>query len=73
MVTLGTASIATGFALLLTNGIPVYGMPVGYVDGFGFGTVPLISRLAPESFRPARCSSAAVPRTKARQPSAGVI
>jgi ribose transport system permease protein len=37
MVTLGTASIATGFALLLTNGIPVYGMPVGYVDGFGRG------------------------------------
>jgi ribose transport system permease protein len=35
MVTLGTASIATGIALLLTNGIPVYGMPVGYVDGFG--------------------------------------
>ena len=35
MVTLGTASIATGVALLLTNGIPVYGMPVGYVDGFG--------------------------------------
>ncbi|HLN07584.1 MAG TPA: ABC transporter permease [Xanthobacteraceae bacterium] len=37
MVTLGTASIATGFALLLTNGIPVYGMPVPYVDGFGRG------------------------------------
>lgn len=35
MVTLGTASIATGTALLLTNGIPVYGMPVSYVDGFG--------------------------------------
>jgi ribose transport system permease protein len=37
MVTLGTASIATGFALLLTNGIPVYGMPKSYVDGFGRG------------------------------------
>jgi ribose transport system permease protein len=37
MVTLGTASIATGFALLLTNGIPVYGMPTGYVDDFGRG------------------------------------
>ncbi len=37
MVSLGTASIATGSALLLTNGIPVYGMPVGYVDGFGRG------------------------------------
>ncbi|MDQ0475209.1 ABC transporter permease [Labrys wisconsinensis] len=35
MVTLGTASIATGIALSLTNGIPVYGMPEGYVDGFG--------------------------------------
>ena len=28
-------SIATGLALLLTNGIPVYGMPAGYVDGLG--------------------------------------
>jgi ribose transport system permease protein len=37
MVTLGTASIATGFALLLTNGIPVYGMPTSYVDEFGRG------------------------------------
>jgi ribose transport system permease protein len=35
MVTLGTASIATGIAQLLTIGIPVYGMPVSYVDGFG--------------------------------------
>jgi ribose transport system permease protein len=35
MVTLGTLSIATGVAFLLTNGIPVYGMPVSYVDGFG--------------------------------------
>jgi ribose transport system permease protein len=35
MVSLGTASIATGSALLLTNGIPVYGMPLAYVDGFG--------------------------------------
>ena len=33
MVTLGTMSIATGVALLLTNGIPVYGMPKSYVDG----------------------------------------
>lgn len=37
MVTLGTATIATGIALLLTNGIPVYGMPKGYVDNFGRG------------------------------------
>jgi ribose transport system permease protein len=35
MVTLGTASIATGIAQMLTNGIPVYGMPVSYVEGFG--------------------------------------
>lgn len=37
MVTLGTMSIATGVALLLTSGIPVYGMPKSYVDGFGRG------------------------------------
>lgn len=37
MVTLGTMSIATGLALLLTSGIPVYGMPTAYVDGFGRG------------------------------------
>lgn len=37
MVTLGTMSIATGVALLLTNGIPVYGMPKAYVDDFGRG------------------------------------
>ena len=30
-------SIATGLALLLTNGIPVYGMPKFYVDSFGRG------------------------------------
>jgi ribose transport system permease protein len=33
IVTLGSMSIATGVALLLTNGIPVYGMPKAYVDG----------------------------------------
>src|SRR5262249_52284815 len=37
MVPLGTASIALGFDLLLPNGIPVYGMPAGYVDEFGRG------------------------------------
>jgi ribose/xylose/arabinose/galactoside ABC-type transport system permease subunit len=37
IVTLGSMSIATGFALLLTNGIPVYGMPKAYVDQFGRG------------------------------------
>ena len=35
MVTLGTLSIASGIALLLTNGIPVYGMPKEFVKGFG--------------------------------------
>ena len=37
IVTLGSMSIATGVALLLTNGIPVYGMPKAYIDGFGRG------------------------------------
>lgn len=37
MVTLGTMSIATGVAFMMTNGIPVYGMPVSYVQGFGRG------------------------------------
>ncbi|MEQ8654590.1 MAG: ABC transporter permease [Kiloniellales bacterium] len=35
MVTLGTLWIATGIGLLLTNGIPVYGMPDAFVKGFG--------------------------------------
>lgn len=35
MATLGTMSIANGVALLLTNGIPVYGMPNGYIAWFG--------------------------------------
>lgn len=35
MVTLGTLSIASGLALLLTQGIPVYGMPRGFVNDFG--------------------------------------
>lgn len=35
MVTLGTMSAASGVALLLTNGIPVYGLPDGFVTGFG--------------------------------------
>ena len=37
MVTLGTMSIATGVAQLLTSGIPVYGMPESFVNGFGRG------------------------------------
>jgi ribose transport system permease protein len=35
MVTLGTLSIANGIGLLLTNGIPVYGMPDVFVNDFG--------------------------------------
>jgi ribose transport system permease protein len=35
MVTLGTLSIASGLALLLTQGIPIYGMPDGFVKDFG--------------------------------------
>jgi len=35
MVTLGTASIASGAALLLANGVPVYGLPTAFVAGFG--------------------------------------
>ncbi len=38
MVTLGTLSIATGLGLLLTQGIPVYGMPESFVDEFGRGS-----------------------------------
>jgi ribose transport system permease protein len=35
MTTLGSMSIANGLGLLLTNGIPVYGMPDGYVAVVG--------------------------------------
>lgn len=35
VVTLGTMSATLGVALILTNGIPVYGMPPGFVTGFG--------------------------------------
>ncbi len=35
VVTLGTMSAATGVALMITSGIPVYGMPDGFVKGFG--------------------------------------
>lgn len=35
MATLATMSLADGTSLLLTNGIPVYGMPAFYVQGVG--------------------------------------
>ncbi|WP_138470626.1 ABC transporter permease [Poseidonocella sp. HB161398] len=37
MVTLATGSILTGIALYLTQGIPVYGVPDGFVDRIGRG------------------------------------
>jgi ribose transport system permease protein len=37
MVTLGVSTAVDGIALILTNGIPVYGMPAGYVNDFGRG------------------------------------
>lgn len=47
MVTLGTTSVATGSALLLSNGAPVTGIPMGFSDTWGTGSwlglpVPLV-------------------------------
>jgi ribose transport system permease protein len=47
MVTLGTTSVATGAALLLSNGAPVTGIPLAFSDTWGTGVflglpVPLI-------------------------------
>lgn len=38
IVTLGTSSVITGIALWFTNGVPVYGMPKPFIDGFGRST-----------------------------------
>ena len=35
IVTLATMSIVSGLALILTSGIPVYGMPVAFINDFG--------------------------------------
>ncbi len=35
VVTLGTMSVAAGVGLMITSGIPVYGMPESFVKGFG--------------------------------------
>lgn len=35
MVTLATTSIVGGLALMLTNGIPIYGLPDAFVNGLG--------------------------------------
>ncbi len=37
MVTLASMSVATGIAFLLTSGMPIYGMPKGFVAQFGRG------------------------------------
>jgi ribose transport system permease protein len=47
MVTLGTTSLAAGAALLLSNGAPVTGVPLGFTDLLGTGSwlgipVPLV-------------------------------
>ena len=45
MVTLGTLSIASGFALFLTQGVPVYGMPDVFTRDFGrlrFLNLPIV-------------------------------
>lgn len=39
VVTLGTMSATAGLALMLTNGIPVYGMPDSFVQKLGRGVV----------------------------------
>ncbi len=39
MMSLGMASIGFGVALYMTGGTPVYGMPVGFGDVFGFGSL----------------------------------
>jgi ribose transport system permease protein len=35
IVTLGTLSIISGITLMMTSGMPVYGMPQGFITGFG--------------------------------------
>ena len=35
IVTLGTLSIASGITLMMTSGMPVYGLPQGFITGFG--------------------------------------
>jgi len=39
MMSLGMASVGFGIALYLTGGVPVYGMPQGFGDIFGFGAL----------------------------------
>jgi ribose/xylose/arabinose/galactoside ABC-type transport system permease subunit len=39
MATLASASVLTGLALLITNGIPVQGLPTGYVSWLGSGKI----------------------------------
>ena len=37
IMTLGVSSVGAGFALFLTGGVPVSGMPFAFADTFGFG------------------------------------
>jgi ribose/xylose/arabinose/galactoside ABC-type transport system permease subunit len=49
VVTLGTLSISQALALILANGVPIYGVPQGYVDLVGFGDfagVPVMTWIA---------------------------
>ncbi len=39
IMTLGVSSVGTGFALFLTGGVPVSGLPFAFGDTFGFGQV----------------------------------
>ena len=34
-MTLGTLSIVSGITLMMTSGMPVYGMPQAFITGFG--------------------------------------
>ncbi|MDR9486151.1 MULTISPECIES: ABC transporter permease [Sediminimonas] len=39
IMTLGVSSVGAGFALFLTGGVPVSGLPFAFADTFGFGRV----------------------------------
>ncbi|TMM51874.1 ABC transporter permease [Sulfitobacter sabulilitoris] len=51
IMTLGVSSVGAGFALFLTGGVPVSGLPFAFADTFGFGRlwgvpVPVLVALA---------------------------
>lgn len=39
IVTLGMLSVAEGFSLVVTGGLPVYGLPTAFTDPFSYGSV----------------------------------